>query len=552
LKHIRLVPLFLLVLAFVVIIPQINQVHAPSSIVFKSFCDVGTVGASTINCTLSGVSTGDTIIVNIFGVGVFNGFTTTDGQSNTYSNKISSITGNGSGVSTYIFATLATASGGSLVVTVATGGGNRIYTFTASDYSGATGFGKTGTDQQDTAGNSGTSSISLTGTSSTSLMIDDFGIDGSTFSSVTPTSGQIVRDTPTNGGNTPCNGVCKATDGTSPILSWSWSGGSGCQTPPACFMSHSALELQGSQNTTPSTVQCYGNCGSPAITIVNTNSTHSINFNQSITLFYEFQSNLNGFVQNYTLNYAQVCGSGNKCTANTLFVALYTIPSCQTGQTPFSSQCPGSKISSSSQSPPTKARLSYVANNVQVFAGQWLGVSISASFNGIDINDTNTNVPLFQTNGVNPSIISSSSSASSLCAGCKMGLWVWISGNLAGSQPPPSVTGCINVDLSCFLFASACGLTPSNCFVGGAIIMMIYFTIFVVAIVLATSYINREYEMQIQFPPSLFFLFFLLTLFTFTAIGLVPQYVTIVIFILTALGVAGYFGSGFMGRSKSE
>jgi hypothetical protein len=543
LKLFRLSPIFIVVLAFIVFIPQINQVHAPTSVNFKSFCDTSTFGGSTINCTLTGVSTGDTIIVNIFGGGVFNSFTTTDGQSNVYSQKVLSLTGSGSGISTYIQATLATSSGGSLIVTIATGGPTRIYTVVVSDYSGVTGFGKTGTDQQDNVGNSGTSTVSLTGTSSSSLMIDDFGLGGN-IATITQNNGQSVRDTP--GGSTPCNTDCKASDGTSPILGWTWSG-SGAGT----FVSHSSLELQGSTTSSTTVAQCYGNCGSPAITVINTNSTHSINFNQSITLFYEFQSNLNGFIQNYTLNYAKICGSGDKCTANTLFVALYTISSCQTGQTPFSSQCPGSKVSSSSQSPPTKARLSYVASNVQVYAGQWIGVSISASFNGIDINDTNTNVPLFQTNGVNPSIISSSSS-SSLCAGCKMGLWVWITGNIIISQPPPSTTECVNSDLACFLFVSACGLTPSNCFVGGAVIMFIYYMVFVIGIVLATSYINKEYETQIQFPPSLFFLFFLLELFMFTAIGLIPQYVTIVIFILTALGVAGYFGSGFMGKSRSE
>src|SRR5438445_6243326 len=46
--------------------------------------------------------------------------------------------------------------------------------------------------------------------------------------------------------------------------------------------------------TTVTVTQCYGNCGNPAITLDNTNSSHTVNFNQSITLFYEFQSNLNG------------------------------------------------------------------------------------------------------------------------------------------------------------------------------------------------------------------------------------------------------------------
>src|SRR5207245_5156642 len=90
-----------------------------------------------------------------------------------YSQKILSLTSSGAGTSTYIFTTLSTASGGSLVVTVATGGPSRIYQIAVSDYSGVTGFGKTGADQQDTAGASGSTTVSLSGTSASSLMIDD-------------------------------------------------------------------------------------------------------------------------------------------------------------------------------------------------------------------------------------------------------------------------------------------------------------------------------------------------------------------------------------------
>src|SRR5947209_10651023 len=96
-KH--LLPLFLLVI--IIIFIPIPNVHAPTSITFKSFCHVFADTVNTINCTLTGVSTGDTIVVNIYGVGVFNSFTTTDGQGNTYSQKVSSITSSGAGISTY-------------------------------------------------------------------------------------------------------------------------------------------------------------------------------------------------------------------------------------------------------------------------------------------------------------------------------------------------------------------------------------------------------------------------------------------------------------------
>src|SRR6267378_8119626 len=157
-KH--LLPLFFLVLGLLIIIP--HNVYAPTSISFKSFCNGNVQSGTTGNCTLTGVSTGDSIIANVFGSGAFGGFTTTDGQSNTYSLKISSITGSGSGKSTLIFTTLSTTSGGSLVVTIATGGPVRSYGFTVSDYSGVTGFGKSGADQNDNTGNGATSTITLT------------------------------------------------------------------------------------------------------------------------------------------------------------------------------------------------------------------------------------------------------------------------------------------------------------------------------------------------------------------------------------------------------
>src|SRR5712692_8531594 len=85
-RKIRLVHLhrFLLV-ALTILVPLVSLplAHA-TGITFKSFCHASTTSGSTLNCTLSGVATADTIIVNIFGIGVFNGFTVTDGQSNTY------------------------------------------------------------------------------------------------------------------------------------------------------------------------------------------------------------------------------------------------------------------------------------------------------------------------------------------------------------------------------------------------------------------------------------------------------------------------------------
>src|SRR5260370_11319600 len=150
-----------------------------------------------------------------------------------------------------------------------------------------------------------------------------------------------------------------------------------------------------SGTTTQTVTQCYGNCGSPAITLANTNSTHTINFNQSITLFYEFQSNLNGFIINVTTNIAKQYNNGIG-----VIEAIYTIPSCPLGATPFSTTCPGLLASGwNVVGNPGKGRLANGNYLIPVTNGQWVGISITATMSGLDLNDTNAGVPLFQTSG---------------------------------------------------------------------------------------------------------------------------------------------------------
>src|SRR5207245_3072790 len=121
-----------LLIALTILVPLVSLplAHA-TGITFKSFCHNNINLGTTINCTLSGVATADTIIVNIFGLGVFNAFTVTDGQSNSYTEEIFSLGGGGSSASTYIFATLSTTGSGSLTITVATGGASKINGFAA-------------------------------------------------------------------------------------------------------------------------------------------------------------------------------------------------------------------------------------------------------------------------------------------------------------------------------------------------------------------------------------------------------------------------------------
>jgi len=275
-------------------------------------------------------------------------------------------------ISTYIWTTLSTLSGGSLTVTVITNGASRIYGFTISDYSGVTGFGKTGTDQQDSAPTSGSSTISLSGTLSSSLMIDDIADAGSGNTIIfSQNNGQSIRDT-----NSPFCGSnsCKISDSTSPILGWSWSSGSGCP----CIVSHSSLELQGNQNLNPTVAQCYGNCGTPAITALNTNSTHTINFNVSQTYLYISQIQLNGFIVNMTMNIACNPTPFGPCKNNQPFLGIYTTASNCVGSSAFTTGCPGNLLTSISSSTFVKGKFTQ-SFSYPVFVGQWLGVAFSAS-----------------------------------------------------------------------------------------------------------------------------------------------------------------------------
>src|SRR5437879_6790679 len=91
--HIRSVSIVLvLVLSILGLVPL---THA-AGITFKSSCTAETSSGTTINCALSGVGASDTVIVNIFGVGIFNSFVVTDGQSNAYTQQVFSVTGGGS------------------------------------------------------------------------------------------------------------------------------------------------------------------------------------------------------------------------------------------------------------------------------------------------------------------------------------------------------------------------------------------------------------------------------------------------------------------------
>ncbi len=199
-----------------------------------------------------GVSSGDTIVIDILGIGAFAGFTTTDSQGNTYTQRVLSLTGSGSGATTIIY-TAPTLTTGADTITTTTGGFGRVWDEVALDYSGVTGFGNTATQQNDNCCDgtgSSSSSVTLTVSATTSsiqeaMFAEGFGISVITMS---PSSGQTVRNdagfgSPSRHMSTDRTGL---TGSQTYTFTWTASpsvnctGGSG-----PCFFSHSALELIG-------------------------------------------------------------------------------------------------------------------------------------------------------------------------------------------------------------------------------------------------------------------------------------------------------------------
>jgi len=299
----------------------------------------------------------------------------------------------------------------------------------------------------------------------------------------------------------------------------------------------------GSSSGVTSVTQCYGNCGTPAITLVNTNSTHLFNFNQTATFFYEFQSNLNGFILNVTTSIAK--------TYTNQFVSLgiYEIASCPQGTTPFSGACPGLLLQSAQvgANPLLKGRVSLVVSNGQIAVqnGQWVGIAITATYSGLDLNDTNTNVGLFQTQGANPPAITASSQTS--CA-CKMGLWAFIRGNIVtgpGTTTPTS--GCVSLaTIDCIIPAlvnSFCSNVTVQCQTSSALFWILVFTV-ITEFALGMSFAKISPNVKMPIGESFTFIL-LIWIFIMTGLNLVFVWVPVFFFMLVSLTFSKHTGKYF-------
>src|SRR5437867_1916111 len=207
---------------------------------------------------------GDAIIVNIAFYGAGTTFTVTDTQGNVFTQAIQSSSASGSGASSAIFTTMATAAS-SDTVTISSSPA-KLEMATMLDYSGVGSFGQTASQQLDSAGSSGTTTVTLTNVATTSWIVEDlFYETGGISGSVSASNGQNQRAAMlTDACNRNGLGFCNSYDLPAPSSGFTLSetySSNNCNAP-GCFLSHTAVELSaGAPGTIQTVTQCFGNCG---------------------------------------------------------------------------------------------------------------------------------------------------------------------------------------------------------------------------------------------------------------------------------------------------
>lgn len=289
---------------------------------------------------------------------------------------------------------------------------------------------------------------------------------------------------------------------------------------------HAVVELDppgGTPSNLGTQTACYGNCGNPAVTLANTNSTHTVAFNQSITLLYTFQSQLNGQVLNVTTNVAK-----NYINGQTVTVGIYTVATCPPGTPAFSTPCPGTLQAMISIRNPGKGVQSLPNQSVPVSAGQWVGIGLTGTFTGLDINDTNTQVGMAQVAGAMPPTISQTTTFSAVS---KVGLWAYIVGNtITGPNLPPQGPTCTNnwAQLDCLIPALSngmCFVVTASCQTSGSLFWIIILTVLsflVVTIGFASAHVTKFVA-----AGDVFLFFFLAWFFIFVGVGVIQSFVVI-------------------------
>jgi len=526
----KLLPLFLVVLALIPII-TVNPVAA-DGFVSNTYRSSDGDPASTASCD------GLSLTCVILGVPVTSGQlvmvstrsreganpTISDTAGNTYTTRADVIPQHRLAVDSTIAGTTAT------IDITATFSVNQYAQMDATVYSGFTSFRNSASGSGGGINSPGSSLLTVTGTQAGGILYEVWSYMTGAMGSATCVtsilnSGQTLdRLFPSI--SVPGSGGCfhgltlhkTLTGGGTQELDVGWTGGSD-PSGNNDDMAHWAVELSGFALPGPpgNVNQCYGNCD--ALT-TGTSSTN-INFNNSLTVFYPVQSALNGFIANVTTHVAQTYTNGL-----VLFLGLYTTDrQCTVAGQPFTTQCPGFLLQSAQFANPAKGAVMMTTNIVTV-SGQWFGVAVSASFGPLALNDTNTAAVMYQTSGVMPGLINQFSSLGNR----NISLRAHIIGTTGGTSPPGAE---ICTTIPCGLIALAAAL-------GGGVFGALFAFIIIFSITLGmflyfTALRNREgFVYKFAFPESMFAILMIIFLLSFSAIGILPVWVPVLIIVIVS------------------
>jgi hypothetical protein len=472
---------FVLVLAFV-LIPSTPNVHADTPVLHASVQNASLCDMSNCSSPNLAVASGDFVLVHTFCMVGGNPASITDTFGDTYVLIGGFAFGREEvwgGIAVAGNVIQVTAVGGSCSFSSSPGGA-----FSAESFTGVASFGNLNGNNPGCSG-ACTDSVSLNTKVNNAIVYEAFAVYGGGLGSCPTITNQSAQTTTQT---LLClNGLAGAYS----IGRTVYSSGQGIgthtysmQTSASAQTTHVVVELDpagGTPSVLGQQTACYGNCGNPAITLANTNSTHTINFNNSVTLFYEFQSNLKGFILNETVNIARTYANGMQ-----VGLGIYTA-SCPAGTTPFTSACVGQQRANTVSNPNiAKGKFTFIPSPISVSLGQWVGIAVTAFQAGLDLNDTNTNVAMFQQSpGTIPPLINNGVSFSS-CS-CKIGMWTYITGNTVGIPIPPITAQGCGGDIVCFMTASACALTPSNCLIGALAFGILYSFISIIALEIVSA-----------------------------------------------------------------
>lgn len=370
------------------------------------------------------------------------------------------------------------------------------------------------------------------------------GNSGATCATISGSSGQTVRDTFS----------CDALGGTRNVASTMdrqyANGGSTISTATTGAMAgssqlgHITVELLASGGSVTQVSNCYGNCGTPAVTRANTNSTKSINFNITQTWFYENQVIFPALILNESASMGCSVSTAQCPRQNSITLGFWATQTNCIGAIPFSTSCPAILVTSTVFSNPQKGLVTMQVN-YPVFTGQWIAIGFTAQQQQITINDTNTAVNIFNTINFPASITNTAPQGTS-----KANVYAWATGNtITGGGIIPSPTICSTTDLACFEVQAICNLSPSNCMVGALVYLLIYWFVFFLSSNIVVAYVDRETGMHIPLHPSLYVLVFVVIMAMETVLGVLPGWFTLLEFLIVSVLFGSFLSSMFSSSS---